>query len=186
MRAHGAGNRRRPIARRSATGHTLIELLLSVAIMAVLMGAMVISLAVASRALDDGAGPAGQTRRAAEIVEDMDADLAMALSFTERTAEAVTFTVPDRDRDGNSETIRYSWTGPDDGRLLRQVNGGPAVAIAQDVRHFGLTYQLKTIAASQDKDEKGKKGKKDKKDKKGKKDKDKDKDDKGGKKKGHH
>ena len=190
MRAHGAGHRCRPSARQSATGHTLIELLLSVAIMAVLMGAMVISLAVASRALDDGAGPAGQTRRAAGIVEDMDADLAMALSFTERTAQAVTFTVPDRDGDGKPETIRYSWAGPDDGRLLRQVNGGPAVAIAQDVRHFGLTYQLKTIAASQDKDEKGKKHKKDKKDKKGKKDKDKDKKDKdkdkGGKKKGHH
>ncbi len=181
MRAHGAGHRRRPSARQSATGHTLIELLLSVAIMAVLMGAMVISLAVASRALDDGAGPAGQTRRAAGIVEDMDADLAMALSFTERTPQAVTFTVPDRDGDANSETIRYSWTGPDDGRLLRRVNGGPAVAIAQDVRHFNLTYQLKTIAASQDKDEKGKKDKD-----KGKKDKDKDKDDKGGKKKGHH
>jgi hypothetical protein len=163
MRADDARRRRRRSAPRTARAYTLIEVLLSVGIMAVLMGAMVLSLAVASRALDDGAGPAGQTRRAAEIIEEIDADLALALSFSERTPAAVTFTVPDRDLDGSPETIRYSWTGPEDGRLLRQLNDGSAIPVAEDVRHFDLTYQLKTVAAGQaeDKDdEKDKGGKK--------------------------
>lgn len=182
MKIHCAGHCRRRGGPRGSAGFSMIEMLLGAGIMAVLMGTMVISLAVASRAVDDGAGPAGQTRRAAEIVEEIDADLAMALSFAERTPEAVTLTVPDRDHDGKPETIRYSWTGPDDGRLLRQVNGGPAVAIAENVRHFNLTYQLKTVAASEAKDKRWKRGKDDK-DKDGK---DKGKDEKDGEKKGRH
>jgi len=164
MRADGVRHRRGRSAPRTAGAYTLIEVLLSVGIMAVLMGVMVVSLAVASRALDDGAGPAGRTRRAAEIIEEIDADLAMALSFSERTPSAVTFTVPDRDLDGKSETVRYSWTGPEDGRLLRRLNGGSAIAVAEDVRHFNLTYRLKTVAAGRDEDKKDTdaKGKEDK------------------------
>ena len=140
----------------------MIEMLLSAGIMAVLMGTMVISLAVASRAGEDRARPARPTPPPPERGEEIGAHPAMALSFAERTPEAVTLTVPDRDHDGKGETIRYSWTGPDDGRLLRQVNGGPAVAIAENVRHFNLTYQLKTVAASEAKDKRWKRGKEDK------------------------
>jgi len=190
MIAADTRHRRHRDGRHGSIGYTLLEMLLSLAIMTVLMGAMAVSLAVASRALDTGTGPVGQTRRAAETVEEIDADLAMALSFSERTSAAVTFTVPDRTGDGKPETIRYSWTGPDDGKLLRQVNGGSPAALAEDVQYFSLTYELKTVAADtsgdikgkdkgdtgKDKDDKGK-GKRDK--GKDKRDKGKDKDDKG-------
>ena len=161
-----------------------MEMLLSVSIMAVLLGAMVMSISVASRAIDDGTGPVAQTRRGAEVVEQVNADLALATAFSERTDRAVSFSVPDRDGDGNPEAIRYSWTGPEDRQLLRQINDGPAVAIAQDVGHFGLNYREKTVGGDDDDDwEYDDDGKKQKKDKGGKsgKDDDKGKDGKGGK-----
>ena len=145
MRFPGTEHRCRRGVRRGPAGHTMIEVLLSVAIIATLMSVMAVSLAIASRALDSGAGPGGQTRRAGEVIEEIDADLALALSFTERTATAVTFTVPDRDGDSNPETLRYSWTGSPENELLRQVNGGVAVTIAEDVQHFNLTYRLKIV-----------------------------------------
>lgn len=118
--------------------------------MAILMGGMVASISIASRSLDDGAGPAGRTLAAAGVLEELNADLALAVSFSERTPTAVTFTVPDRTGDGQPETIRYRWSGEPDCRLLRQVNGEAEVTIAQDVRYFNLTYCLKTVSPAQD------------------------------------
>ena len=130
-----------------AGGLTLIELVMGLAMTTVLLGAMAATVGIASRSIDPSAGPAGQTVQAADVLEQMEADLALALAFTEQTASAATFTVPDRDGDGDTETIRYYWLGATDGRLMKQVNGGTAVAIAQNVQQFNLTYLLKTVQA---------------------------------------
>jgi len=135
---------------RGRRGFTLIELIVGMAVMAVLMGAMVSSLAVASRALDDRVSPTARARAAATVVEEMHADLSEAQAFLERTASAVTFVVPDRNDDGRPEVIRYEWTGPADQRLLRTVNSGPAVAVAENVELLNLTYVLKTIVPTPD------------------------------------
>jgi len=129
-------------------GYTLLELMLSAAVLAVLMGAMAFSLGVASKSIDAGLGSAGDAMRAGAVMEEIDADLATAKSFAERTATAVTFTVPDRNGDTSDEQIRYWWAGAQDGRLFRQVNAGKAVVLAEDVRHFALTYGLRTVEAS--------------------------------------
>ena len=52
------------------------------------------------------------------------ADLEFALAFSEKTDHALTFTVPDRDGDFISETIRYAWSGTPGDPLTRQYNGG--------------------------------------------------------------
>jgi hypothetical protein len=65
-------------------------------------------------------------------------DLQTAKSFTERTATAVTFTVPDRDGDNIDETIRYAWAGTPGDPLTYQLNGGTATTLADDVQQFNL------------------------------------------------
>lgn len=138
--------RSRPARAYPASGHTLIEIVFSVAIVTVLMSAMVASIAIASRSLDDGTSPTGRVRNAAAVLDEINAEMSLAVSFSERSADAVTFTVPDRDGDQADETIRYAWTGGPDYRLTRQYNGGAAAVVAEDVRHFALTYGLKTVA----------------------------------------
>jgi type II secretory pathway component PulJ len=146
-RRHGGHPRHAGNAISAPKAFTLIEMVMGLAMTAVLMGAMVASVAVASRSIDPSGSPAGRTVQAAGVLEQIEADLALAMSFTEQTATAATFTVPDRNGDGAPETIRYYWMGAADGRLMKQVNAGSAAVIAQDVQQFNLTYMLKTVQA---------------------------------------
>ena len=66
----------------------------------------------------------------------------MTSTFPERTATALTMTVPDRSGDGEAETIRYVWPGTAGDSLARQVNDGEKVVILEDVRELELAYDL--------------------------------------------
>lgn len=125
-------------------GFTLIELLVSIAIMAVLVAGIASAIMLATRAAEGAGQPAVQAE-AARLIDQMTTDLALTLSFSERTATAVTFTVPDRDDDEAPETIRYAWSGVPGDPLTRTYEGGEAMTIAENVHQFNLTYLLKTL-----------------------------------------
>jgi prepilin-type N-terminal cleavage/methylation domain-containing protein len=131
--------------RKSATGFTLIEMVISLAIMAVIATALGSTLVLASRALDQESGPAAQTLATRRASDRLLAELAAASGFSERTATAVTFTVPDRDGDGVPETIRYAWSGTAGAPLTRQYNGGAPDVMLADVQRLNLTYLLRTL-----------------------------------------
>jgi prepilin-type N-terminal cleavage/methylation domain-containing protein len=131
-------------------GFTLMELLLSAAILAVLSVAMGSAVMIASRAIGHRSPDSSAARSvsAAEAVEQIRSDLRTAMSFTERQPRAVTFTVPDRDGDGVKETIRYAWAGASGAPLMRVYNGSPPETLAQDVRAFDLSYLLQSLEPS--------------------------------------
>jgi hypothetical protein len=66
----------------------------------------------------------------------MQSDLEFALAFSEQTATAMTFTVPDRDGDLLAETIRYAWSGTPGDPLTRQINEGAVATMLEDVHVF--------------------------------------------------
>ena len=144
MKTYGI-NHPRDMLMRSAHGFTLIELLVSLSIMSALMGAMVLSISLAVRSIDDGSSPTGRISAASDALEEITTELGLALSFEERTAYAVSFTVPDRNEDGLRETIRYAWSGVAGDPVTREYNGGPSAAIAENVHHFDLSYLLKAV-----------------------------------------
>ena len=125
-------------------GFTLIELLVSIAIMAVLVTGIASAIVLATRAAE-GAGQPAALADAAQVIDQMTTELAVAISFSERTNTAVTFTVPDRDGDEAPETIRYAWSGVPGEPLTRAYKGGGAMAVARNVHQFNLTYLLKTL-----------------------------------------
>ena len=124
-------------------GYTLMELLVSVAIMTVLMGAMGVSVLMAVGSIDRGAEAGRQMSETNEALDEIVTELTQALSFIERTEHAVSFVVPDRDGDGLRDTIRYSWSGVAGDPVMREYNGQRPVPLAEDVHHFNLTYVLK-------------------------------------------
>ena len=67
-------------------------------------------------------------------------DLNVALNFTQRTATAATFTVPDRLNLGTPQVVSYSWAGTAGAPLLRQFNGGTSSTLLAGVQNFSLTY----------------------------------------------
>lgn len=133
----------------SAKGFTLVELLMAIAIMAVLLMGMSASIVIASRAVGDGVDVVGRAVRTSDILGEIASDISSAEALTNRTDSSVMLTVADRDGDGVSDTIRYWWTGSGDGRLMRQLNDGPEVTLAEDVHEFSLTYGLTSMSADE-------------------------------------
>ncbi len=118
----------------------------SLIIVATLMTAVGSTMLLASRAIgDSSSGGIAQTAETNEVVQQIASELGLAVNFTERSDKAVAFSVPDRDGDGQVETIRYAWSGTAGDALTRQYNGGTQAAIAENVHHFNLTYLLKAV-----------------------------------------
>jgi type II secretory pathway component PulJ len=119
-------------------------MLLSIGIIAILLTATVSTLFVAQRAVASGADSADRTSQESWAMQMITMDVSLATAFTEHTDRAITMTVPDRTGDGQPETIRYAWSGTPGDPLTRQVNGGTAVVLANNVYQLRLTYLTRT------------------------------------------
>ena len=131
--------------RRKSGAFTLLEVMLSTVIISMIMMAMVSVMTLSTRCLNS---KGENIIRASDVIDEITTDLNLAMSFSERTDTAVTFTVPDRNNNGQSETIRYFWSGTPGDSIVRTYNGGNEVAVAEDVQYFSLEYILKTIGGS--------------------------------------
>ncbi|MCH8963813.1 MAG: prepilin-type N-terminal cleavage/methylation domain-containing protein [Planctomycetes bacterium] len=127
------------------TGFTLLELVMSLAVTAILMGGLTSAMLLATQALPDDRRPAEATVAATETANRIAFELAYALSFSERSAHAIAFTVADRDGDGDPESIRYEWSGTPGDALTYEYNGSAAVNLLASVRGFSLTYEVEAV-----------------------------------------
>jgi len=125
---------------------TLAELSVSLAIVATLMVATGSVMVLTGRAVAITAAQASDAR-VDDVVATMASEQRMALTVTEHTATALTFTVADRDGDLVPETIRYSYS-PDSHQVFKQVNGGAVVPVLSDVQQFRFTSVPHTEAAA--------------------------------------
>jgi prepilin-type N-terminal cleavage/methylation domain-containing protein len=160
---YSGGNRRPGLARPATTGQSrsiipadsrggfsrpgfsLAELLVSLVIIAILMTAMGSVMVLTGHAVGLSAAHAGEAR-VDDVVATIAAEQRLASRILERTSRSITFLV-DRDHDGVSETVSYSWSGVPGDPLIRSSNGGPAVILIPRVNRFNLSYVLKSTAA---------------------------------------
>ena len=124
---------------------TLVEVVMSLAIMAVLMTGIASAVLLASQALPQADNPSAALVSGAQAADQIAGDLYCALSFSRRTTEDLEFTVADRSGDDAPETIRYAWSGTPGDPLTRQYNGGTVANLVEDVREFELSYGLTTV-----------------------------------------
>jgi len=131
-------------------GFTLIELTVSAAIISIVLLAVGSAIVLSARSLDAASsGSVTQTLQARQIADQVAADLKMAIAFTERTSTAVTFSVPDRNGDGQVEYIRYAWAGPG-GAITRQYTSGSNVTVgtlATSAQSFDINWVLRTVGS---------------------------------------
>lgn len=129
-------------------GFTLAELLVAAGTTSVLMMALMSCLLIAGRALDEDRIVSAKQLQAGETLDQVLGDLHDAMSFSERTANAVTFQVPDRTGDEVPETIRYSWSGIAGDPLRKEYNGSAPETLVTDVNQFDLIYSLRTMTGT--------------------------------------
>lgn len=130
-----------PIRRR---GFTLIEMVLSASITAVLMGAIGSVFVIASRALPGKADAAESAASAAQVLDRLAMDIADAIEMSGGGANSITLTVPDRDGDLRNDVLNYAWSGRVGDPLTLVFNGGAPVTVASNVRSFLLGYDVVT------------------------------------------
>lgn len=123
-------------------GVTLIELVLTMSISIVLFGGIASAILMASHALPNENDAFVAITNSALISEQISSELHSAITVTERTPTAITFTTADRNQDGNPETIRYYWSGVPGDPLTRQYNAFPAKIVTSAVFYFNLNYDI--------------------------------------------
>ena len=127
-------------------GYTLIEMIVSMSAASVLMAGMGSAVFLSSQAFNATETPAARRVDAAQVQKQILDDLRYASSFSERSASAVTFVVPDRTGDGLPDTLRYAWTGAGN-PLTFALNGGTAQTLIPSVENFSLNFQTQTLNA---------------------------------------
>lgn len=128
-----------------SAGFTLIEAVLSVAITAVIGLSLTGIMVMAQKALAGGAAEADQAFKADRAMQTMLMDINLATSIPARTATSITVVVPDRNGNGQPETIIYAWDGVAGDPLTRQLNGGTVTTLAENVYQLNFNYLTKTL-----------------------------------------
>jgi len=124
--------------------YTLVELVVSIAVMTVLVGGMGSVILIASSALPGRQSVHQNDIEAMDCLDQIAGELFYATSITEAGQNRITFTVADRGHgDPGPEAIRYEWSGTQGDLLTRQYNGGGNVKICDNVYNFSLAYSIK-------------------------------------------
>lgn len=130
----------RPTAPRR--GLTLVELVVTMALMTAIFAAIASTILIASHALPADQGQPEPVVDGHKAVEQLAGELYYAVSFATAWSSSVQFSVPDRNGDAAPETIRYVWSGTPGTALKRRYNGGTSVDVIDDVYEFELAYGL--------------------------------------------
>ncbi len=112
----------------------------------ILLAGLASSIFVVSQAFDNTDAETAGRLDASLAANEILTDLRFATTFTERSTTAVTFEVPDRDGDGENETLRYAWDGTSGSPLTRALNGSTPEAILEDVSSLNLEYVTRTLS----------------------------------------
>lgn len=129
-----------------ARAYSLIELMVSLAIVSILVTSIGSLIILASKAIPRDDGVFAASLGGAILTEELIDDAAFAIAFDEISKTAIEFTLPDRTGDGDEEVVRYAWSGTSGHPLTRSINGSSPVVVLPDVR--SLEFSATTRSGS--------------------------------------
>lgn len=130
-------------------GFSLAELLVAMTIVSLLMAGIGSAVLIATHALPSRTGAQATRMDAAALLDQIESELAYAVTVPERTATAIAFAVPDRDGNGNAERIRYSYSAAAK-TISREYSGSTAQAMLTGVESLAFEYVYVPVAVSYD------------------------------------
>lgn len=120
-------------------GYTLIELMVSLSLSAILMIGLSSALTVGLRSAQPNSSVDGDLKLA-KIADKILGELALASTFSNTFENEVEFSMPRGIGGYGMDTIRYQWSDDNTFRLMRSVNNGPLVIVDSDIKRFSLDY----------------------------------------------
>lgn len=127
-------------SRHGLSGHTLLEMLLSLVLLSIVMASVGSAVMFASQAVPDETRPVGSLLADSQVLSRIAEDLSVAQYVIEQSGRAVTIVVSDRTGDGVPDRLRYAWSGKAGDALTYQLNEGAEVHLLQAVEYFDLSY----------------------------------------------
>jgi prepilin-type N-terminal cleavage/methylation domain-containing protein len=131
-------------------GFTFVELVITLAVLALIMGALSSAVLIGSRAAPSRSTTADADLAAEQAHDLIASELRYAQTLLQSSPTGVTFTVADRNGDGKAEVIRYSWSGIAGAPLLRQYNSLDAAEVLSDVHELGFEYDTVPITTTRE------------------------------------
>ncbi len=127
-----------PDLRTSEKGLTLIELLISILLVSVMLGAIWIVFNTSFKVFYGQNSRQDIKAQTSQAFYVMTNELHQALSVTSATATAITFTI-DSNSDGVNEAVQYIWSGTS-GQPLNKVVGAQTTQLVRSVSNLSFTY----------------------------------------------
>jgi len=121
-------------------GFSLVELVVSLGVLAILLGAMTSSLALAMRVAPSSTDKTSTTVGALSAVERLAAELETSRAILSAGADGVAFEIV---QGGATRGISYQWPGPGE-PLLRSVDGSTPRAVTPPLFDFSLAWTIRT------------------------------------------
>lgn len=123
-------------------GFTLIEAVLSMALLSIVMVSVGSAMLFASTATPDEDSPVAVAIADHALLARIADDLSQAMYITEQSSTAITVVVPDRTGDGIPDRIRYAWGGTAGEPLKYTVNDTVAANLSTSLNSFSIGYTL--------------------------------------------
>jgi len=121
---------------------TLLEIIISMGIILIAMGALFMAFSVALRMFVDESNRTDVFIEADRGISGMTKELISAREIISSGSREITFWAEDYNDDGTreaSEVVAFTWSGSSESALYRQA-GGVSVPIAYGVRNMAFTY----------------------------------------------
>ena len=99
------------MTRSTCGGFTLLEAVVSLAVLAIVLGTLTAAMGLAARSLPTPDDPAHQQLALGSVADRLRTDLATALRITHRDADRIRLLIPDRNGDAVPEIVDYTLTG---------------------------------------------------------------------------
>lgn len=126
----------------SPRAFTLVEMVFSMMISVICLTVTSGAIMVMARGGQFGGTTSESHLEMSLALQRLRTELAQAVTVSELTAAACTFTHPDMDGDDMEDAIRYAWTGPGPAPLTRSVNGNAAANVLENCRSFAFTAEI--------------------------------------------
>lgn len=125
---------------RKTSGFTLLEMVMSLSVLAIAFAAVGSVFVLASHVMPTPDNAEGATLNQSAALSRLIEDLQVARYITEDSATAVTMVVDDRTGDGLPDRLRYAWSGNIGDPLTLSINGSAPADVVENLSAFNLAY----------------------------------------------